>query len=1774
MRGRVLAGLELGALLGRGSSGAVYEASRDGRALAVKVALETGNPGEAYRRLRREASIHGSVRHPVVPAVFEVGVDNGVAYLISERSPGQSLEARLARGPLTPAQVVGLGLALAGALREIHRRGVTHRDLKPSNVLWSEEGEVHLIDFGLAVTTAGSPDGEAGESPGRREGLVGALRYASPEQLGVLRRPVDQRSDLYSLGIVLHEALTGQPLFVAADPSSLLHAQASSVPPRLAALGIDASAELDQLLSELLAKDPDDRPADAWEVLERLRALPEHTDEDSGTRTPSSGLVGREALLRRLQHWMEDGQPGIAAVIGAPGSGKSTLAEALLDKVRRGRGLALRGCGLLDEAQVLSAFRGILGGLRQGLRALGPRRSARLLARVRAAAQELGPLLTAIEPELHELLDAPASRGPLVDGRDVQVQALATFLHRLGTPEAPLLLVLDDAQWLDDDSVLCLLTLARRGLSPGLRVLLLGRDEPATGVLLARLAAEDQDEGALRIELGPLGPEAARDLIAANLGRLPDPALVDRVISLCEGSPLAIVQHLHALKDSGVLLPHWGGWRVDEEQWRSMNLPGEVFTILQARLSTLSPDGQQLLFTAATLGEGVDLDLLLAVLPDWTLERAQERVAECLAAQLLEVRGPAGRLAFVHDRIREAALRLSAGEVEELHLRAAQHLGRSTEGETEGEADRPLRCARHRLAAGARSPRAETVAACRQAMILSARRHAHAQVVELLEAVLALPGVQEEPAALRQELHALGARSGFELQRIELAVAHARRALELARAPQERASLRGLLARSEMIHFASRAALEELDAAFAELGESLPGREIADPAALQGHLLQLLGSLLPQVLQGHGRGAAEGEARARAEVLGELGDMAFLVGYYERRPLLALQGGLVSLRAAHELGQGASACRGLSTAAMLLGLLGKADLACRFADMALETARQGGEVQVLAVTQAHAAIALHFAGSPERALALQTEVSERYADFLGPLSFQNMCIDLAWNHMVRGRARRALQVSEGALERIGTEAGVFLSAYACRAAAAAAAAATQLGQRARAQAHLQKVAALRGVVPADRTIPWVSVEGFLVGVHGAFGDDDEQADAARDRYERWGQSPERAALHSKHVYLFDAWARLHRLQAHPEDPARRAAAEASLEALERAVSGPTLRAHERVIRAELARLRGEPEAALELVEQARALGFEHYNPWVLAQCARTRAEVEELRGRTEQAAHLRLEAWSLAHREQWDTTGWDPRGTRDALDPGTFPTALAGSSSGTGDSASGRTYGGTRLDGHDLIVRQQLDGILALARSTASVIDPVEHSRIALDEILRQLGAERAFILTPEREGDLRLFCARDRNGRDLTNPDEYSRVAIDQAMRTGLPVLVSSKADAISLGSASMIEYGLRSVLVAPMQVGERLVGLLYVENRLAHGVFTADHLELLRALGNQIAAAMQTVRAARLELDLQAEIERRRLAEAIQGMMARVSSTLDVTEGLSRMLIAIGSLLQVDRGLVAAVEGEDLVVGSPMGLGREEAAEIVRHVQGLLRTRTNAGQPERLRVSVAPEAAPLRLAVTTISLRDTRIAHLVLVEDPTHPLSNDQLALLGVLVNQASVAIENARLFRKVQEQAATDGLTGLLNRRELLHHAEAAVLQAEVEQVPLSALILDIDRFKPVNDTYGHLVGDAVIQAVARVCQAHLRQLDLIGRYGGEEFVAILPHTDASLARSVAERLRKAVEEVQLATPHVTVTISLGVAERRPGQDLKSLLNEADLALYTSKTRGRNQTTVYSS
>ena len=1704
--------LEVVEELGRGAHTAVYRVRRAGAEYALKVLYGLGPADEsALAGFHREAALLARLNHPGVPKVYDVGLTDGRPYLVMELIDGKSLAERIHAGPLDPAALVRLGTDVAAALHAAHRAGLVHRDIKPANIIITGTGQARVIDFGLA---AAGRSGDAGDA------VVGTFDYSPPEQTGMLARPVDARADLYALGVVLFQCATGELPFQADDVGQLLALHAAAPVPDPATLRPDLPSDLGALIMRLLAKDPDDRVQTAQELYQALRG-----EQPPGARLPgtAAGLVGRDAEQAKLaQRWSRAraGHGGITLLEGQAGVGKTGLAAAAADTAREDGALVLAGRCDADSAVPLAPLRAAVDGYLRTVSALGAEQRAAALADLRAAAGVDAGLLRPLSLALAGLLDAPHLA--VEDRRDQFAAAVAAFLCALATRHGGLLLLIDDVQRMDPASRDVLRRLAEVMADAPVLLVATARDGEGLDAFVADAGARLD----LRLPLGPLDDAAAAGLVAAYLaGSAVSREVVTELIARGRGNPFTILEYLHALIEAGALRPAWGEWRLDAERLQAIDLPTDVFDLVLARIDGLDRPAQDVLATAAALGSRFEPASLAQV----TAADPAPALADAVERGLLNP--GSGGYTFVHDRIREALLStVEPVELRALHRRIAAVLAASD------RTDPPhvYALARHCATGGLEHDPGRVFATGWAAGRLALSENAPDAAVSFLESAAA--GAQAagiEPDSRFREALAVAYLSVGDT---EAARAQLEPALAAETDPLRRAALLLQLVQVHRTGWQVDLATECVREGLAELGAPIPRNPF-----LLGLTTAL--SMLRWLLTGTRWPVARPVTGAEAERL----------RLYTRLCLLGAGAAALDMRI---LLVAALSNRG-TWYAHRLGRTTEYTMACTSTGMVayrMRMRRRHQEIfrQVYAIAaeladpqlEAHLAWMEGFAKvlGGTGTIAQWAEESHRRRRWLETDYYLNTVLTHANDLMSRGYAGEALTWCERARAGIRDPDGEQFF----RLALTEAMARGLLGQEITRPEALAKLGrpelgsgyALQLAVCAAQ----LAVEQDELGV---------EFDAAIQAFHEL-RLPHVAVFSDGRVIMvsevFGHLTRCQRADQRQRDDLL-PAADAALRRLGRATKDPLLRAYHAVARASLSQVRGEHAAALTLLAKAETHLVRLDAPLVHYEAARVRARALRALGDESLARQQADQALALATRHGW------PRRVR-----------WVRTEFGATDMVSGRTGAYTRqTEAAGSRYRRRLEALQQVSAAAATVLDPQQLARVALDETLRILGAERAILfLCADDDGLPRPSLGRTGAG-ELADLTGYPASLINRVATTREPLVVTGGEEGAALGSQSTVVHGLRSIMIAPLEREERLLGVVYLDSRVAKGVFTDEDIAILTSVANQVAVSLETARAAQLEVAVQAARQQRDTAEALRAAMSQLAETLDPEQVLHRLRDIAAGTLPADRVVLLHRDGDRLTIAASAD-PQPDAAGIAA---ALALTEPFSGRAEQAPAGLETvlDGAPVWLA-TPLTTRGH--GHGVLVAASSGAaFTPARLDLAAALAGQGGAAYTNARLFAQVQELATTDGLTGVFNRRHFTGLAVQQLAVAGRNHRPLAAMMIDIDHFKRINDTYGHATGDDVIRAVAGVLQAGVRHPDVLCRYGGEEFAVVMSEMHGNPVE-VAERLRAAVAALVIPGPTgpVSVTVSVGVSELKPDDDLDGLLARADESLYRAKQGGRNQ------
>ena len=337
---------------------------------------------------------------------------------------------------------------------------------------------------------------------------------------------------------------------------------------------------------------------------------------------------------------------------------------------------------------------------------------------------------------------------------------------------------------------------------------------------------------------------------------------------------------------------------------------------------------------------------------------------------------------------------------------------------------------------------------------------------------------------------------------------------------------------------------------------------------------------------------------------------------------------------------------------------------------------------------------------------------------------------------------------------------------------------------------------------------------------------------------------------------------------------------------------------------------------------------------------------------------------------------------------------------------------------------------------------------------------------------------------------------------------------------------------------------------------------------------------RSIKREHDLHYEQQRRHWAESLHNLIHSVSLLRDERAVAEQLIDTITNFIHYDHALFYVERDTALNLVASRGIDASRQAYLEHWPEQQRRIVEKLRQAKKPLMLPPEDAATLDsgkragepMQYLAVPLFSTSGAfRLLLVARTGASVDAQQMEIAAAMAKQVSVALDNAQLIKDLENLATTDGLTRLYNRRHFMERAESEFERSRRYQRELSVMLLDADHFKHINDDHGHETGDRVLRVLAGACRQSLRQLDVLGRYGGEEFVVLLPETSAALAAETAERLRHEIEKLRVPAPsgEVRVTVSIGVATASPAtESVAALINEADRALYEAKRNGRNR------
>jgi PAS domain S-box-containing protein len=661
--------------------------------LLAAPATREPSPG-LLRQLEHEYALRSELdtAHTTRPLAL-AEYDNRIALVLAD--PGGVLLDSLLGRPLEIGLFLRIAISLAAAVGRMHESGLIHKDIKPSNILVDiKSGAVWLTGFGIASRLL-----RERQAPGPPESIEGTLPYMAPEQTGRMNRSIDSRSDLYSLGITLYQMLTGSLPFAAAEPMEWVHCHIARKPPSPDERSANIPLPVSRIIMKLLAKTAEERYQTAigvendlrrclaeWELRGSIDPFPlgEH-DAPDRLLIPEK-LYGRgrqvESLLAAFDRVVGSGTPELMLVSGFSGIGKSSVVHELHKALVPSRGLF--AAGKFDQYKRGIPYATIAQAFQSLLRQLLGQSDIELDRWREAFLEALGPhgqLMINLVPELALIIGEQRPVPDLApqDALNRFQMVFRRFLGVFARPEHPLVLFLDDLQWLDAATLDLVASLLNHQEVKHLLVVgayrnnEVGRDHPLMGAVAK---VRDADRQVHNIELGPLAREDVEELVADTLRARHEDIrpLAELVFERTDGNPFFAINFIMELVETGLLAfdMRVAAWKWDLSRIKAKGCADNVADLMAAKLDRLPRATLEALKQMACLGNTVRASILSRIRAE-TESELRTVLEPAVRADIVLLQD--GDYRFLHDRIQEAAYaRIPETERPAAHLRIGKLL--------------------------------------------------------------------------------------------------------------------------------------------------------------------------------------------------------------------------------------------------------------------------------------------------------------------------------------------------------------------------------------------------------------------------------------------------------------------------------------------------------------------------------------------------------------------------------------------------------------------------------------------------------------------------------------------------------------------------------------------------------------------------------------------------------------------------------------------------------------------------------------------------------------------------------------------------------------------------------------------------------------------------------------------------------------------------------------------------------------------------------------------
>ncbi|MDD4908384.1 MAG: AAA family ATPase, partial [Candidatus Omnitrophica bacterium] len=681
--------------------GVLYKAQdlHDNKPVLVSLLSEKSlsRPLEVLLRFKRSAEQVSKLNHPNLLKTISVGEFDSKTYLVHENFDSQVLSSYLNQPqnlsqPWDIDKAVELIFQISSALSVAHEQNILHQSIQPANILISQAQpqSAKLFNFGFSILKDISKITE-------KEDIISTFGYLSPESSGILRKPIDARSDIYSLGILFYQLLTGRSPYIADDISSLIHQHIAIKPTPPSRLNNQIPPVLDNIILRLIAKEPTERYQSLQGLVHDFKEYQRQRKEGKvlidfeiarsdrlAQLSFSTKLIGRDKELSQLNELLnktKQGQGSLALVFGEPGIGKSRLVDELRGSIHSLNGLFCGGkCYQYEFRTPYKVFAEAIDAYIEKIKRLSQKEQEMYIKRIKETLGELGGEVVKISPSLTDLIGTPPKLIELEPEKE-KIRFLITvtnFLICLSTVESPLLMFLDDLQWVDDGTLEFLERFAEKLQNTSTLLIVSYRDtEVDQAHPLAQLIEKLKEQNI------PLSEIPVKFFTLAETSQMVSQIIMEKEDSVlpltnelqerAKGNPFFTLELLHSLVDSQVIHLKEDHYVYNLDKLKDVNLPTTIVEAVLSRMKDLSADTLKILSYASVMGKEIDFKLLIE-LTNTTSEQILSSIEKGIQGQVL-YRDLTGKenVFFMHDRIREAFYRrVSEGERIPLHKHIAE----------------------------------------------------------------------------------------------------------------------------------------------------------------------------------------------------------------------------------------------------------------------------------------------------------------------------------------------------------------------------------------------------------------------------------------------------------------------------------------------------------------------------------------------------------------------------------------------------------------------------------------------------------------------------------------------------------------------------------------------------------------------------------------------------------------------------------------------------------------------------------------------------------------------------------------------------------------------------------------------------------------------------------------------------------------------------------------------------------------------------------------------